>query len=302
MPASRWDTATIGREQGSSLARMFSARVLRELAKNGYSSLAAQILRETGAENLLGRSVSLGEYFDSLSLILFDTYRNEYAYKNAIANKILLGRHSLNTAFMLTEQRVGDCIADVVILNGSSCVYEIKSEYDNKARLRRQLDAYMQVFDHVNVITCSSQQVKIAEEIPKEVGVLVLTDRNTIHAVRAPSSGKHAVDPRVIFDTLRQSEYVEIIKEHFGSVPDVPNTQIYQACKSLFAQLTPQDAHAAMVDVLKRRGDCESLRHFIEAVPRSLKALSLSCDLPWYERSQFVELLETDARQVLICS
>lgn len=51
------------------------------------------------------------------------------ATHNVIANKILLGKHSLNTSHMLSEFRVGYNKADVVIINGTSSVYEIKSEY-----------------------------------------------------------------------------------------------------------------------------------------------------------------------------
>ena len=88
------------------------------------------------------------EYIDSNSPIrdLFDSifdrltskdYRHEFIYKSVIAHKILLGRHSLNTAVLLNEFRVGDCKADVVVINGTSNVYEIKSERDSLCRLKK---------------------------------------------------------------------------------------------------------------------------------------------------------------------
>jgi len=291
---------SMAKSHGAALSRLFSSRVIRELASMGRSPLATQILRETGADRMLGATVSLGESFDIFLKVLFRSYRSEYVYKNAIANKVLLGRHSLNTASMLTELRVLNCVADVVILNGSSCVYEIKSEFDSMTRLRRQTGTYSKVFDFVNVITSADQQEAVLHEVREEVGVLVLTNRNSISTVRKASSSKSQVDPKAVFSTLRQSEYVRIIREHFGAVPDVPNTQIYRVCRDLFSNLAPEDAHDSMVQVLRERGSSTSLRFFIEAVPPSLKALSLACELAWQERSMFVDLLQSSARQALL--
>jgi hypothetical protein len=72
--------------------------------------------------------------------------RDEYVYKAALVQKILLGRHSLQTASMLNEFRVGGCKADLAILNGTATVYEVKSERDSLARLQRQIAAYTTVF------------------------------------------------------------------------------------------------------------------------------------------------------------
>ncbi|MEI9986083.1 MAG: sce7726 family protein [Aliidongia sp.] len=53
----------------------------------------------------------------------------------SVTQKILMGKHSLRTASMLNEFRAGSCKADLVILNGTATVYEIKSERDSLTRL-----------------------------------------------------------------------------------------------------------------------------------------------------------------------
>ncbi len=53
-------------------------------------------------------------------------YRNEYFYKNTILNKLLLGRHSINTTTALSEMPIGKSIADFILLNGKGVVDEIK--------------------------------------------------------------------------------------------------------------------------------------------------------------------------------
>jgi len=78
----------------------------------------------------------------AFSLLEREGYRHEYVYKAALTQKIFLGRHSLQTASMLSEFRVGQCKADLVILNGTSTVYEVKSERDSLDRLERQVAAW----------------------------------------------------------------------------------------------------------------------------------------------------------------
>lgn len=83
-------------------------------------------------------------------------YRHEYIYKAAPTHKILLGKHSLHSASVINEFRVGECKADVAILNGTATVYEVKSERDSLAWLERQIRANATVFAKVYVIASES--------------------------------------------------------------------------------------------------------------------------------------------------
>lgn len=284
---------------GPALARIFSAAVINELAAKGRSSLAVSILKQTGLFLEFDPSISLRNFFDQVHSLLFRSYRNEYIYKNAIARKILLGVHSLNTASMLTEFRSGVCKADAVVLNGTSTVYEIKSAYDSIDRLAQQIAAYRQLFDRINVITSDSQIDKVAGVVGDDIGLMILTDRYTISTVREPSSLKMSVRPLVIFDSLRRKEYEQIIQAHFGEVPKVPSARMYQACRELFRSLDPIVAHDAMVYLLKKRCNNRRLRDFVLTVPESLTAVSLSCKLGVAEQTRFSKLLNTHIRGCL---
>lgn len=292
----------MAQDHGAALARLFSLRVIRELASTGSSSTACQILDETGAGSTLSPTVSLGDCFEALLQALFRNYRNEYIYKNAIANKILLGRHSLSTSFMLTEFRVGSCKADAVVLNGSAHVYEIKSKFDSLARLKSQVSAYKQAFEFTSVITSADQVPLIRDVVDEKIGLIVLTDRNQFSTVREAQSCMGEVESELIFDSLRQAEYVQIVSQRYGEVPDVPNTQLYGVCRKLFCEMPADEAYAAFVRTLRMRGDSMSLKSFVERVPPSLKAASLACRLSWQERSLFVDLLETSAREALLAA
>ena len=222
---------------------------------------------------------------------LLRSYRNEYVYKNAIANKILLGIHSLNTSFMLQEFRVGKCKADTLILNGTSNIYEIKSEFDSFSRLERQISTYLQAFDMVHVITSPDQSQKLMAMVPENIGIMELGKRNHIKTIREATSGKSSISTALLFDSLRSEEYQSIIKKVYGEVPDVPNTKRYVECKKLFVKIKPDIAHDMAVIELKKRGEKSSLKDFINSVPECLKALSISSNFSGKDVARFQDFL-----------
>ncbi len=226
------------------LGRVFTPIVMDNLSQKGYSGYLSEVCTNSGLLKKIDTSMTLGQFFDWVYNLLFKSYRNEYIYKNVIAHKILLGRHSLNTSRMLTEFRVDKSKADVVILNGTSTVYEIKSEYDSFVRLKKQIQAYFKVFDYINVITSPSQAEKLKTILPDNAGIFVLTKKNTITTIRDSQSNKKNINTSILFNSLRKAEYTEIIKGYYGKIPDVPNTLIYnRECKELFCKMQPVIAH-----------------------------------------------------------
>jgi hypothetical protein len=259
-----------------SLGRMFSPLVMDHIALKGRSGYLSEVCSNSRLIEQIDPSMPLAQFFDLIYMILFRSYRNEYIYKNAIANKILLGRHSLNTSHMLTEFRVGNCKADVVVVNGTSAVYEIKSELDSFARLENQVKNYLKIFDYINVITSASQVNKLKSILPDKAGILLLTNRNTISTIRESKSNRKNTNQSILFDSLRKNEYVKTIKEYFGIVPDVPNTQIYKECKKLFSKIPAELAHNLTINILRRRRNTRVLKEFIEKAPASLSAYAMS--------------------------
>lgn len=280
---------------GPALARFFSSGVLRELAHTGHSATARRLSQQLHLIEQFGADMEVGDFYDAIFQRLIREYRHEYIYKNAIAEKILLGKHNLNTAFMLTEFRVDDCKADAVVLNGTSHVYEIKSEMDSFDRLDRQLTAYRKMFDFITVITTERLFKAVDERVPPEVGIRVLAEGGYQFkrgAYREAVSNKANVDPLVIFNSLQRPEYLRILKEELGvSLNHLPNTQVYGEARKHFVQLTSEAAHDKMVEVLKLRKQTRRLAEFIMEVPGSLKAASLSIRLTNEERNRFLGLL-----------
>ena len=53
------------------------------------------------------KNINVIQKMKSLYNYLKKSYRNEYFYKNTMLNKLLLGRHSVNTTTALSEMPIG---------------------------------------------------------------------------------------------------------------------------------------------------------------------------------------------------
>jgi hypothetical protein len=219
---------------------------------------------------------SLSEWFEFFYRLLLERYRCEYVYKNAIATKIFLSRHSVHTSFMTDEIRSAGSRGDVAILNGTSTIYEIKSHYDSFERLDTQLTDYRRVFDHIYLVTTVKKGESALRLFDPAIGVIALRDDGTLSILRESPSNKLLTDPGTIFDCMRQSEYCRAVTQAFGFVPQVPNSQLYCRAREMFCTLPPYVAHDLMVDQVKKRGKKRPFVELIESAPLSLKYACLS--------------------------
>jgi hypothetical protein len=188
---------TASDDQRQAAAEIFSAGVYKDLARQGKSAKLARLVRQArlhcatdGAE-----TASLRECFDeAFEVVRRAGNRHDYVYRAALAHKVLLGTHSIHTAVMLNEVRVGSNKADVVILNGTSTVYEIKSERDNLKRLKPQVAVFLKAFAAVNVI-CAERHVRHVEaEVPFDVGLMRWTNGlvGSLYDLDTPASHKRS--------------------------------------------------------------------------------------------------------------
>jgi len=247
--------------------------------------LARQSLLRT---SLPGRTPVHGFFEAAFSLLKREGYRHEYIYKAALTNKILLGRHSLQTASMLNEFRVGECKADLVILNGTSTVYEVKSERDSLARLQRQVNAYGTVFANVYVIAAENHVGDVQASVPEDVGILRLNHRHQISVMREAVDRAANISPAAIFDSIRTDEASLILRSEGASIPVVPNTSLNSTLRQLFVQLDGRRAHDAMVRVLKRTRNLMPLSDLVAQLPPSLHTAALSIPLRKLDHNRLV--------------
>lgn len=106
--------------------------------------------------------------------------------------------------------------ADVLAVSGFVFGYEIKSEADNRARLRRQVPAYEAICDFCTIVVGLRHLPHVRATLPASWGILVATDGGLRRERQATRNVD--VDPAAIARQLWKDECVAMLKEH-GMTP-----------------------------------------------------------------------------------
>lgn len=286
--------------QLSAYSRLFSSTVIRQMANKRKSPLFARLVKEAGE---LAQDKSLervGDVFESAFKVLKKGHnRDEYIYKSALTHRVLLGKHNLTTASMLTEFRTGECKADISILNGTMTVYEIKSERDTLTRLERQIRNYKRVFGSVVVIVGENHVNTVMKAIPSDVGVMKLSKRFQISLAREPVDQPNRICPITALESLRVAEAKNIVSRLGREIPTVPNTEMHAALRRIFEKLQPEEVHSAMLETLKKSRSLLPLATLVDQLPKSLQPAALSVPLRKADHAKLVAAVQTPLQQAL---
>jgi len=286
--------------QQAAASKLFSSAVFQELARKGRSSLFSSLFAETGLGTSLGKSARVGDAFEeAFDRLCREGSRDEYIYKTALIRRVLLGRHSLKTACALNEFRVGECKADLAILNGTSTVYEVKSERDSLVRLDKQLGAYSLVFASVYVVSAETHLKKLVSSMPEHVGLLRVNNRFQISIVREAIDRSADLSVPAIFDSIRLEEAQRILSYFGVETPVVPNTELCSVLREHFLVLNPHQAHEGMVRILKDTRSHIRLSDLLRELPRSLHTAALSAPLRKLDHSRLISAVNTDLQVAL---
>jgi len=272
------------------IAQIFNQSLLKRLAfDTEMSSLKAVAGYALSQSNLA--SLPLGKLLDQLYELLTINYRSEYVYKNVVAQKIAIERHVTVQARLITEFRVNQSKADAVVLNGTSTVYEIKTEYDDLARLTGQLADYKKAFDRIYVVTHGSGADKLIRMVHSSIGIIVLNDGMLLDTLREAESNLPNVDPLTIFDSLREREYLDILKSYLEFTPQGSRYDWHYQCRKMFETLSREDAHTGMLNALKARTKKSEFLDFVRELPSSMTAIGLASEISIAQQARILERL-----------
>lgn len=250
--------------------RIFTKNTFNEwVTSKGRFPFSEAIKKYLSKSDMQNKNVITELYSDMLK-----SYRNEYVYKNTLLNKLLLGRHSLNSTTALTEVPIENSKADFILINGKAVVYEIKTELDNFDRLEGQLTNYYKAFDNVCIITSETNYKNVLasfEHTP--VGICTLTKRNTISTKKEAVSDRSQLNHHSMFKLLRKQEYESILLKHYGELPQVTQVKYYKECFGLFSNIEINQAYKSMLIELKKRIDIKDKTKFLNEVPYEIKSL-----------------------------
>lgn len=233
---------------------LFSTAMFRPTVEGRANQRLDHAVRELRQDLGIARHESNSAVVAAAYDTLATQYRSEYFYKNLITSKIFLGRHRGANAVLLNEFRVGDSVADCVLVNGKGAVYEIKTEFDSPEKLQRQLSNYYKAFPFVNVVAHAStvdRYVKALKDSP--AGLFVVGGRSRLSEVKTAEMNETAFDARTIYNSLRRGEVVQILDAWYGSTPDVPNGVAYETYLSMASAIPLHEFQKAMQAALKQR-------------------------------------------------
>lgn len=273
-------------DQLRSYASILSNSTFDKLVRQNNNKYVLSKSKRFDKEFVKSSNPTYKEYFEHIYEALTANYRNEYIYKNSIVNKILLGKYSLNTTTAINEFRVGKSIADLVLLNGTSKVFEIKTELDNAERVINQLRDYKKVFKEIYLVTHNSLISKYKKIVSNDIGLIALTDNNALQTIREAKENT-GIENRSIIKCLRKTEFSSIIKKYFGELPNVSDFEFFSACSDLFEQIPSNELHDLMMVELKKRNVKEKQALASENTPMELKHICLCLD---FNKNEYIRL------------
>jgi hypothetical protein len=276
------------------LARLFTRPVISALAS---SQPLPQLLATWVEHGVLERSNtnrgSVRDLMDAAWNALAAQYRCEYVYKNDLATKLIFQRHRPHTAAFLSEFSVKKSIADVVVVNGTTTAYEVKTQYDSGRRLSTQTSDYLKVFDRVYLVAHHSLVERLSGTLDDRVGVISMNDNGAMQTLLKAQSNAANVDPSSIFRCLRKPEYLKALRLEFGEAPDLPNGLINAASATAFSSLPSQVAHTHLVSALRSRTTDAAMTAYVQGLPASMRALGYSAALSKAQRARLLQRLST---------
>jgi len=233
------------------------------------------------------------DVIQSLYKSLQREYRCEYIYKNSLFLDIIK-EYGLEKTLTLNELKIGTSKADLVMLNGSVRVFEIKTELDGLSKLSKQLNDYQKFADEVNIVTDGKNAEKLTAEYgDTNIGIIVLDTKNKLQTIKKANNNTSLFDFDPIFKILRKQEYLELVMDNFGFIPDVPNTQIFRTCYELLSRLNIVDFQKQVLEKLKERKLISPNLLVSSKTPKELKYICNSLDFNEQEYHKLYDFLTT---------
>ncbi len=257
------------------------------LKKDDYSFLNSRInsYKETTRHNP-------STYFDYIKFIyanLQKDYRNEYVYKNTLINELLIKKYGLKDSIAINEFRVGNSIADIVLFNGTSKAFEIKTELDSEKRLDGQLNDYTKIFKQCYVVT-SKNLINKYLKIDKNIGLIALypTARSLKMKEIRPAKTNENIDAKTLIQAIRTSEYKAIVKEFFGELPQMNDFNMFETCLKLIKKIPNDELNQLFINTLKKR---QNNTNKLKSYKKELRQLALAMNLSSANYNQLFEKL-----------
>ena len=255
---------------------LFSGQTCERVLRTNSVSAFQNILRKYDSH--LCNKITVWGYLSYIYEILEQEYRNEYVVKNTFLNTLLLEEYSLDSTIAFSEFRVGDAIADLVLMNGVSKAFEIKTELDSDARLYSQLNEYCQLFDECYIVIPKSQYKYYKQKVGDGIGIVVFEKQGGKYVANQKRKAKknRIVNVDILMRSVRCEEYKQMVIESYGHLPNVNAFEMYEACRNKLSRLSSKRLHALFLQTMKKR---YSLTQQLPSFPMETRQMYLSMSI-----------------------
>lgn len=263
------------------------SEVLR-LLKSDFKSVNTKLQRYDLIEKKRGCSYLevLKEAYNTIK----NSYQNEYVLKNEFLNKCLVEKVLNKDSIVFNELRLGNSIADLAIFNGVSKAFEIKTILDKECRLSSQIETYKKIFNETYIIV-PEQQVDKYLKFDNRVAVFSYdSNLNKFELVREATRNE-VIDIDVLMNVLHSKEYLSIVHNHFGIVPELNSFNQFDICKKLISTIDYLELNNIFLETMKSRKIHNS---FFNKINSEFNQVSLSLNLKEIERRKLIDELKNN--------
>jgi len=277
----------IGIEQLRDYSSIFSRGVAAALLKGDRTALDSKIARyDTHWYARCGATYL--QYLRHAYRSVEAHYRNEYVLKNNFLTEWLLRELGQSDSRVFSEFRAGKSVADLVIFNGISKAFEIKTELDSDQRLPSQLTHYAKVFNEVYLIVPEGK-VDTYSKYTDVAGLITYNETGRSFDLTKQASRNMHVCAETMMGSLRSEEYKELVCEHYGELPTMTSFTQFSICQALIQKIPNERLNALFIGAMKRRKQhgIFSMRYY-----RELNQLVLAMRLSDVQRRELIASLD----------
>lgn len=243
-------------------------------------------------------TIKCATYFELLKKsysLISKYYRCEYVYKNELI-KLLLNKYGTKKSVYFSEFRVGNSIADMVMFNGESKAFEIKTEYDTPRRLDKQMEDYKLFFDKCYIVIPENKLDDYYTLVESTTGIITMS-RDNGHIILREARTAHQneyFESEALMSCLRISEYKNIVTSLGVSLDGVAGYDMYKFCCDVISHANSDKIRVLFLHEVKKRKNNTSL---LRKYPMSLRQMMLSLNLSEDKANKLLEQLKTNINQ-----
>ena len=245
--------------------------------------------------DILIRCATYSDMLKKSYSVISKYYRCEYVYKNELI-KLLLKKYGTRNSVYFNEFRVGNSIADMVMFNGESKAFEIKTEYDTPRRLDKQMDDYKRFFDKCYMIVPENKVDEYRDIVESTTGIIAMSHKNgsiILKEVRQAEQNER-FDFEALMSCLRTEEYKNIVLSLGESLEGVAGYDMYKYCYRVISKENPNKLRELFLrEIKKRKNNTALLRKY----PMSIRQMMLSLNLPQDKANKLLEQLNININQ-----